>query len=79
MLTGIEKIVDGLKTSRDEISLKIHLGSKDLRDQWDVLERKWHAFEIHAGLEKTADGVNVATRLLASELKDGYERLRKAL
>ena len=29
---------------RDETRLKIHLGSKDLQDEWHELEEKWEKF-----------------------------------
>ncbi len=78
-MSGIDKIVDGIKTCRDEIALKVHLGSKDLQDEWAGLEKKWRTFESKADLERSAGGVSTAAQLLANELKDGYDRLRKAL
>ena len=56
MLNGLQKLIDDLKTSRDEISLRIHLGSKDAQDNWADLEKRWHRFESRAQLEKTAKG-----------------------
>lgn len=72
-------VVEDLRRARDEIRLKIHLGSKDLQDQWADLETRWKRFEARAQLGRTAEDVTDAVRILGSELKEGYERLRKAL
>ena len=78
-MTGIEKVVEGLKYTRDEIALKIHLGSKDLQDEWSALEKRWHAFESKADFDRSAKDVSAAVQILAAELKGAYERLSKAL
>ena len=70
---------EDLKRLRDEIELKIQLGSMDLKDEWERLEKKWAEFVREAELEKTAKEVGEAVRGLAAELREGYERLRKAL
>ena len=68
-----------LQTLRDDLALRIHLGSKDLQDAWENLEARWHQFHSHAELDKTASGIGTAGELLAAELKAGYERIKKAL
>lgn len=78
-MTGLEKLVDGLKCTHDELALKIHLGSKDLQDEWSLLEKRWHAFEAKADLDRSAEEVRAAVQLLANELKNAYERVGKAL
>ena len=40
-MIDIEAIAQELKTTRDEIKLKIHLGSKELQEEWDELEKKY--------------------------------------
>jgi hypothetical protein len=78
-MTGADKIVEALKCTRDELALKIHLGSKDLKDEWADLEKRWHAFETKAQLERSSEGVGAAIQILAGELKSAYERISKAL
>ena len=78
-MTSVQKVVEGLKYTRDEIALKIHLGSKDLQDEWSALEKRWHAFEAKADLDRSAKDVSAAVQILAAELKGAYERLSKAL
>jgi len=73
------KLVEDLKRNRDEIRLKIHLGSKEAQDEWTELEKRWNAFESKAELEKSAKDVGDAVKILGSELKDAFDRIRKAL
>ena len=68
-----------LQTLRDDLKVRIHLGSKDLRDAWENLETRWAQFQAKAELDKTASNVGTAGELLAAELKAGYERIKKAL
>ena len=75
----INELLDELKQARDELQLKIHLGSRDAQDQWTELETRWSRFRSSAELDRSATEVAEALRLLGSELKDGYQRLRKAL
>ena len=72
-------LVEELKQTRDEIKLKIHLGSKDIQDEWSELEQRWRSFENRAELDKSARDVGDAVKILASELKDAFAKVRKAL
>ena len=72
-------LVEELKRTRDEIKLKIHLGSKDVQDEWSELEQRWRAFERRAELDKSARDVGDAVKILASEFKDAFAKVRKAL
>ncbi len=59
--------------------MKVHLGSRDLQDEWTRLEQRWREFESKAKLERSARDVGAAADLLGSELKSAYARLRNAL
>jgi hypothetical protein len=72
-------LVEELKQTRDEIKLKIHLGSRDIQDEWSELEQRWRSFESRAELDKSARDVGDAVKILASELKDAFAKVRKAL
>lgn len=74
-----DDLIEHLKQERDELALKMHLASMELKDEWEALEGKWEEFSSHAGLNKTADGVESALELLGDELKKGYQRLKRAL
>ena len=34
-------LVETLKTERDEIQVKLHLASMDVKDEFDTLDEKW--------------------------------------
>lgn len=81
---GFEKAVTGVQTLRDEIGLRMHLASKDLRDEWEALEARWAHFQQGTG--RVADAtrtsgqeISAATRLLLKELVRGYQRIRSSL
>lgn len=78
-MAELSKGIEDLKRTRDEIGLKIHLGSKELQDEWSELENRWKAFEDKAELDRSAKDVGDALRILGSELKDAFMRVRKAL
>lgn len=72
-------LFEDLKRARDEIRLKIHLGAKDVQDEWSGIEQRWSAFESKAELEKSARDVSDAVKILGSELQEAFARVRKAL
>ena len=72
------KFIDDLKTVRDEAKLKIHLGSKEVQEEWAELEKRWHAFRTKAELHKSGEELSGTVKKLGAELKDAYVRLRKA-
>ena len=69
----LDKIYDDLKQLRDEIKLKVHLGSMELRDQWQELENDWTNWTHHVAQELQAKGED-----LEAEIREaGGEDLRK--
>ncbi len=73
-----------LRNMRDELKLQIHLGGAELRDLFDTLENKWHAFERGAAevgrvAAEEGEDVREATKLLLEEIRDGYRHIRKSL
>jgi predicted P-loop ATPase len=74
-----DRILEQLKRKRDEFKLQMHLAGKDVSDDWQGLERKLKHFAEKAELQRSGDEVGNAVRSLGRELKDGYERVRRAL
>ena len=77
-MPDIHKLVDDLKTVRDEVKLQIHLGSKEAQAEWAELENRWNAFRAKAELERSAGELSGNVKKLGADLKDAYVRLRKA-
>ncbi|HSG95181.1 MAG TPA: hypothetical protein VLA28_06650, partial [Afifellaceae bacterium] len=59
--------------------LQIHLGSKELQDEWARIESKWDEFVRQAELEESAERLGAAARNLGEELKQAFDRVRSAL
>lgn len=79
MAEGSEGLAQKLKQTRDEIALKIHLGSKDAQDEWAELEQKLDKFARDAKLESSAEAISASAKATADEIAKAYERLKKAL
>lgn len=78
-MADINKMTEELKQNYDEIKLKVHLGSKEAQDEWTELQDRWHHFESQANLKKSKEDLGDAFEILGSELKDAFNRIRKAL
>lgn len=78
-MPSVDSILSELETARDELRLKIHLGSKDLQDEWNELEEKYNRFKAEAELEKSAEDIGGAAGDLAEEIGKAYSRIKGAL
>ena len=80
----LHELSDALKQARDELRVDMHLAKAEIRDDWEELERQWEHFRQkmqrvgHEAVEAGED-VGEATSLLGSELKKGYQRIRKSM
>ena len=79
---ALQGMADRLRQERDELAVKLDLAKMEARDEWDALEKKWQSLsqKMKAVREEAADAgseVKEAAQLLADEVKEGYERIRK--
>jgi hypothetical protein len=77
----LKKEIDGLRTLRDELLVKLNLASKDARDAFESAEKTWRKLEGRLRLvgresSKELDQIAEAARPLAQELKNAYRRIR---
>ena len=80
----LEKELEDLRTTRDELRVRLHLGRLDAQSQWEQIEKQWQHVESkfkHAGEagREIAEDIGEATSLAVEELKEAYEKLRKHL
>jgi hypothetical protein len=74
-----------LKRERDELALKVYLGKEEVIAEWEKLEASWNHLRtvkgppIKEAAAETARGVGSALEQAATELKKGYEKIRKVL
>lgn len=85
-MNDIDHLLQDLKQKRDELRLKIHLASKEVKDEWEELEKKMDEFSgkakrfaSDAKLKQTGEGLGEALGKVGHEIKLGYERIKKAL
>jgi hypothetical protein len=78
-MSKIDDLTSELQQKRDEINLRIHLGTKELQDDWSGVEAKWEAFAARAQLEKAGKDVGEALELLGAEIRNAFQRIRAAL
>ncbi len=80
----VDKLISVLKQQRDELQLKLKLGSAEVKEQWEQLEKKLAKLTSKADrvgdvAEKTGEQVIEAAKLAADEIRKGYERIRNML
>jgi len=80
----IQKLLEDLKRQRDELRLQMHLGTLELKREWDKLDSKLveltgRAQPVRAAVGESAEEVWEAVKLVGTEIKEGFDRIRKAL
>jgi CBS domain-containing protein len=80
----MQKEVESLRQTRDELRVQMHLAASEAKEQWERLEKKWHQVEgrvkqVVRGAEEPIQDVGEAAQLLIDELREGYHKLRKLL
>lgn len=75
-----EKLVDRLKTERDGLSLKMHLASMEVRQEFEEAEKTWKQLKTKAGtlaegaVEITDEYLEKA-KIVGEELEQAYRRI----
>ncbi len=80
----VGELVEKLKQDRDELRVKLHLASKDVKEEWEVLDRKFLELKDNYKPAREAAGesskqVWEALKLVGEELRDGYRKIRRSL
>lgn len=80
----LKDVLHQLETERDELKLKLGLAKLEARDEWKALEGKMDSLrgrmKVIGGEAKEASGdVAAAVDVLATEIKDGFSKIRKLI
>ena len=80
----ISELISDLKQQRDQLRVKIHLGSVELKEEFEKLDDQLfqlnHRFDpVKDAVGETAEDVWESMKLLGSEIKDGFVRIGKSL
>ena len=77
-------LISSLKQQRDELALKIHLAEMEAKQEFDKAQEK--LAQVSADYEPLQDAVGESAekvweslKLVAGEVSDSFERIRKAL
>ena len=81
---ALDQLIRSLQQQRDEIAVQMHLGKAEAKEEWDKVTAKLDALmkdyePLKGAMEETADNVFSAMKLVAGEVLDGFERIRKSL
>lgn len=82
--TIVAGLISDLKRQGDQLRVQVHLGSQELKDEWEKLDDKLsqlnHRFDpLKAAIEDTGEEVWESLKLLGDEIKEGFNRIRKSL
>ena len=82
--TFVSELISDLKQQRDHLRLKIHLGGEELKDEFEKLDDKLsqlnHRFDpLKDAAGETAEDLWDSLKLVGSEIKNGFVRIRKSL
>lgn len=80
----MEELINGLKQQRDELALKIHLGKKEAQDEWKLLTAKFDDLmndyqPVKDAMKESAGNLGESLKLVASEIEEGFQKIRKSL
>lgn len=80
----LQKLMQQLEQERDEIKMKFGLAKLEAREEWQQLEKKMDGLrgrmKVVGDEAKEASGdVGAAFDVVADEIKDGFERLKKLI
>lgn len=78
-MSALENLKSELAALRDEAKVQAHLGTMEAREEWQETEAKWNHFVAEAGLHESGQNIKSALTILADELRNSYERLKKAI
>ncbi len=72
-----------LQLLHDELALKAHLFTAEMKAEWEVLEARWADFKEHLGRAQVAAGdaghdIDASTKSLADSLAAGYTGIKNA-
>lgn len=79
-----KSVISSLREERDELNLKMHLASMEVRDEWKDIEKKWQHLQtkerqLSKAAGESAHELGDAFSILGDELKETYRRLKRAL
>lgn len=73
-----------LKQQRDELAVRIHLGKTEAQEEWEKVTAKLDELTseyepLKGAIRESSENVLAALKLTATEVQEGFQRIRKSL
>ena len=78
-MSEFDDLMADLRRLRDEIRVRVHLASMEVREDWRALDGRWENFKARAEVSESKEGIGEAALDLGRELKKGFQRVHRAL
>lgn len=80
----LSELISSLKQERDELRVRMHLASQEAKDEWNALEKRYEKLNedyqpLKNAVGESAGQVVESLKLVAEEIKHGFDRIRKSL
>ena len=80
--TELETLLNTLDDAREELNLKLHLASMEVRDEFEAAEKQWQEVknkvnEIADDSKQNSEEFIDKTKHIAKELEKTYQRILK--
>ncbi len=79
-----KETLSSLKQQRDELAVQIQLGKAEAKEEWERLRTKLDKLNddyqpVKEAINESASDVVDSLKLVAGEIKEGFDRIRKSL
>jgi ribosomal protein L12E/L44/L45/RPP1/RPP2 len=79
-----KNLLEKIKVERDEINLKLHLASMEVKEEIEEAEKQWvhvkaKAAEIANDTKEASEEFIAKAKIVGEELKDTYHRINERL
>jgi chromosome segregation ATPase len=80
----IGELISTLKQQRDELAVKIYLGAAEAKEEWenatDKLDELTQDYDpVKQAVSESAESVTESMKLVAEEVMNSFNRIRKSL
>ena len=80
----LDELITTLKQERDQLAVKANLAGKEVRQEWDKVRAKFDKLladyePVKKAVGTSAGAVGESLKLVAQEIKTGFDRVRNSL
>ncbi len=78
------ELLTKLKQQRDELAVKVHLGSMEAKDEFEKTKKRLNDLErefapVRGAVDESATNVLESVKLVGEEILSSFDRIRKSL